>query len=75
MAVYVAVAGLGAVVLLAMLAGWALRGHAANWCAHCGGAVGAICGGCTHRVTCEQVMRTQPPQLVRHRADAEAVSA
>ncbi|MEU7822103.1 hypothetical protein [Catellatospora sp. NPDC049133] len=73
MAVYVAVAGLGAVVLLAMVAGWVLRGHAANWCAHCGGAVGAICGACTHRVTREQVMRTPPP-LARHRVDAEAVS-
>lgn len=74
MAVYVAVAGLGAVVVLAMLAGWALRGYAANWCASCGGAVGAICGGCTHRVAREQIMRTEPPRLVRHRADAQGVS-
>ena len=75
MAVYLAIAGLGMVVLLAMLAGWFLRGHAASWCASCGGAVGAVCGACTHRVTREQVMRTQSPRLVRHRADAEAVSA
>ncbi|GAB4060251.1 hypothetical protein [Catellatospora paridis] len=75
MAVYLAIAGLGMVVLLAMLAGWFLRGHAASWCASCGGAVGAVCGACTHRVAREQVMRTQSPRLVRHRADTEAVSA
>ncbi|WP_155375495.1 hypothetical protein [Catellatospora vulcania] len=74
MAVYVAVVVLGAVVVLAMLAGWALRGYAANWCMSCGGKVGAVCGACTHRMQREQVIRTHSPRLVRHRADAEAVS-
>ncbi|GAA1420366.1 hypothetical protein ACFQZ4_22375 [Catellatospora coxensis] len=75
MAVYVAVAVLGAVVVLAMLAGWALRGYAANWCMCCGGAVGAVCGACTHRAIREQVMCTPSPRLVRDRVDVEAVSA
>jgi hypothetical protein len=73
MAVYVAVAVLGAVVVLGVLAGWVLRGHAASWCARCGGAVGSVCGPCSGRAAREAALRADLPRPVA--AERQPVAA